>query len=106
MFTHGGRSIKNKLPTAEAFKQHILRAALQASMWNDSLKKQRSTIIQFNGTGKSFMKNISRFGPIYQIQKCLQGAYQMQLQETMQRQCNCCKQELQCAELSACVGQC
>ena len=42
LFTHGGRSIENIPLTPKGLKQHILRAALQASMWNDCLKKQRS----------------------------------------------------------------
>ena len=40
--THGERSVENMSTTRKALKQKIIRAALQASIWNDCLKKQRT----------------------------------------------------------------
>ena len=42
LFTHGERSAENMSTTRKALKQQIIRAALQASIWNDCLKKQRT----------------------------------------------------------------
>ena len=60
LFTHGGRSIENIPPTPKGLKQHILRAALQASMWNDCLKKQRSYL---NPTEWAWRKFDERYIP-------------------------------------------
>ena len=70
LLTHQVRSIGSIPPTLEALKQHILGATMQASMWNDCLKKQRSYP---NPTEWGWQKFMSCFGAIYQMRKRIAG---------------------------------
>ena len=98
LFASGGWSNENIPPTAGALKQHICRAALQASLWNKCLDKQRKPV---SSVGWGWKKYETGYVPLWselpEASEACKELVKCNCKKSSRGRCKCGKQGLACA---------
>ncbi|CAG9821707.1 unnamed protein product [Phaedon cochleariae] len=107
LFTRKNRAIENIPPTADALAQHIKRATLQASIWNNSLDSQyvipSPTNWGWTVTSDGSYRSVWTITP-----EVAKHCVQLTTCTCRKRctSCKCIKMEIRCKKFSVCEGQC
>ena len=107
LFAQGSRTAKSIPPTSDAFKQRIERSARQAIIWRQCSRKLPSAMdpLQWN-----WQKTELSYSPVrttlLEASKACRILVTCGCKKSCTARCKCVKNEFNCTELYACMGNC
>ena len=105
LFTHREWKIKIIPAAHKALRQHVLGAACSSKLVEWLSEETTHFSIEW-GLRKFGEQYIPFWSDLRNARKSSRELIKCSCKKSCKGKCNCCKQEIQCAELCGCVGQC